>query len=65
MPELLQKQVLQQLHINHIGNIEKTEFLACTSVDWIGMTSDIENYIKFSYMLQILANPTQRKNYSL
>ena len=45
IPEALQQQVLQQLHINYMG-IEKNKLLACKSVYWIGMNVDIESDIK-------------------
>ena len=39
---LLQKQILQQLFSNHIGR-EKMRHLACESVCWINMKTDIRN----------------------
>ena len=45
IPRALQQQVLKQLHINHMG-IEKTNILACESVYWICMNTDIENHMK-------------------
>ena len=45
IPDKLQKQVLQQLHINHMG-MEKTKLLAHKSISWPGINSDIEKYIK-------------------
>ena len=37
----LQKQVMDQLHTNHMG-IEKTRLLAYESIYWIGINTDIE-----------------------
>ena len=45
IPTTLKQQVLDQLHTNHIG-IEKTKLLACESVYWPSINSDIEKYIK-------------------
>ena len=44
IPFPLQKQILQQLHRNHMG-IEKMRLLACYSVYWVYMNADIENAI--------------------
>ena len=43
--EVLQKQMFQQLHINHMS-IEKTKILVHKSLNWIGINADIENHIK-------------------
>ena len=45
IPDTLQKQALEQLHISHMG-MENTKFLACESIYWPGINSDIEKYIK-------------------
>ena len=45
IPEVLQQQVLIQLHINHMA-IDKHKLLAHRSVYRIGMNADIENHIK-------------------
>ena len=45
IPDTLQKQVLGQLHINHMV-IEKTKLLVCESIYWPGINSNIEKYIK-------------------
>ena len=45
VPEVLQQEAFQQLHINHMG-IDKTRLLVHESVYWIGMNADIENHIK-------------------
>ena len=45
IPEVLQKQVLEQFHINHMG-IETTKLLACESIQWIHLNVNIENHIK-------------------
>ena len=41
----LKQQVLNQLHINHMG-IEKMKLLACKWVYWHSMNTNIEKYIK-------------------
>ena len=51
IPEALQRQMLQQLHINHIGIEKKTKLLAHESMYWIGMNLDVKNYIKYSTCL--------------
>ena len=61
IPEVLQKQVLKQLHISQMG-IEKTKHLTCQSVYWIGKTADIENYIKLIYMPWVSTDSTKIKN---
>ena len=43
--QALKQQALDQLHVNHMG-IEKTKLLACKSIYWVNVNSDIENYIK-------------------
>ena len=45
IPETLQRQALEQLHVNHMG-MEKTNLLACESIYRTGMNSDIENCMK-------------------
>ena len=45
IPAVLKQQVLDQLHLNHIG-IEKTKVLAHESVYWIDINTDIEKHIK-------------------
>ena len=45
MPDILKTQVLDQLHINHMG-IETTNLLACESINWVNINDDTENYIK-------------------
>ena len=45
IPDTLQKQALEKLHISHIG-IEKTKLLACKLIYWPGINSNIEKYIK-------------------
>ena len=47
--ESLQRQVLEQLHVNHMG-IEKTKLLVCQSIYWTGMNNDTENHIKMLFM---------------
>ena len=45
VPYRLRKQVLEQLHTNHMG-IEKTKLLAWESVYWHSINSNIEKFIK-------------------
>ena len=45
IPERQKQQVLDQLHVNHMG-IEKTKLLACESVYWVNINNDIENHVK-------------------
>ena len=44
-PNSLKQQVLNQLHMNHMG-IEKMKLLACECIYWHSINTDIENYIK-------------------
>ena len=44
IPEVLKPQVLDQLHINHMG-IEETTLLVHKSISWANINSDIENHI--------------------
>ena len=41
IPTVLHDKVLEELHLNHMG-IEKTRLLACESIYWINMNTDIE-----------------------
>ena len=45
IPNILKQQVLDQLHINHIG-IEKVKLLAHECIYWHSINTDIEKYIK-------------------
>ena len=45
VPQDLQQQVLDQLHLNHMG-IEKTKLLMCQSVYWVKINTNIEYHIK-------------------
>ena len=45
IPNSLRQQVLDQLHINHMG-IEKMKLLGCKCVYWHSINTDIEKYIK-------------------
>ena len=45
IPYSLRQQVLTQLHRSQMG-IEKTKLLACDSVFWSNINTDIEGYIK-------------------
>ena len=45
IPNTLQKQTLEQLHINHMG-MYKTKLFAFKSIYWPGMNSNIAKHIK-------------------
>ena len=45
IPISLKKQILDQLHINHMGT-EKTQLLARESVSWIEMNADTVCVVK-------------------
>ena len=45
IPAILKQHVLDQLHLNHVG-IEKTKLLACKSIYWVDINTDIDKYIK-------------------
>ena len=62
IPNSLQQQVLTQLDINHMG-IEKMTLLACKSVFWHNINSDIEAYIKlFAPCLEFQQTQPREKN---
>ena len=44
IPQELRQQVLDQLHLNHMG-IRKTKSLMCESVYWVNINNDIENHV--------------------
>ena len=45
IPNSLKQQVLDQLHMNHMG-IEKMKLLACKCVYWHSINTNIEKYIR-------------------
>ena len=45
IPVVLNQQVLDQLHTNHMG-IESTKLLTCESVYWVDINTDIDKHIK-------------------
>ena len=45
IPMALKQQMLDQLHTNHMG-IEKMKLLACKSIYWVNINTDIEKHIK-------------------
>ena len=59
IPEALQRQAFEQLHINHMG-INKTKLLAYESIYWTGMNNDIENHIKIALHVLIFSKQSQR-----
>ena len=48
IPEALQRQALEQLHVNHLV-IVKSKLLTCESIYWTGMNNDIEKHIKICF----------------
>ena len=59
IPEVLQLQVLKQLHIYHM-DIEKTKLLVCESVYWINKNVDIQNHIKIVLYALIFSKHNQK-----
>ena len=59
IPNTLQKQVLQQLHVNHMG-MGKTKLLDCRSIYWPGVKSNFEKYIINSLLLLNFSKCNQR-----
>ena len=45
IPVVLKHQVLDQLHLNHMG-IKKTKPLTCESVYWVNINTDIDKHRK-------------------
>ena len=45
IPEVLQDKTLKQLHLNHM-EIEKIRLLACNTIYWVNMNTDIEKIVK-------------------
>ena len=45
IPAVLKQQVLDQLHLNHMG-IKKTKLLTCKSIYWVDFNTYIEKHIK-------------------
>ena len=45
IPFILQNQILEQLHSNHIGN-EKISLLVRESVYWVNMNPDIKSTVR-------------------
>ena len=64
IPEALQRQALEQLHVNHMG-IGKAKLLACKSIYLTGMNDDIENHIKIVLHNLIFSKHSQRKTESI
>ena len=54
IPESLQKQALEQLHVNHMA-IEKIKILVHESIYCIGMNIDIENHMKIALHVLIFS----------
>ena len=59
IPEGLKAQVLDQLHINHMG-IEETKLLACESIYWVNINDDTENFIKIALHVLHFSRHNQR-----
>ena len=62
VPEVLQKQTLQQLLVNHMDIEKKTKLLVYSSIYWIGMNVDIENHIKIVLHVLFFTKHNHRKN---
>ena len=45
IPAEIKHQVLDQLHLNHMGI--KKKLLMCKSVYWVDINTDIEKHVKF------------------
>ena len=45
IPQDLKQQVLDQLHLKHMG-IKKTKLFMCESVYWVNINNNIDNHIK-------------------
>ena len=45
IPERLKQQVMDQLHVNHIG-IKNTKLLAHESVYWVSINNDLQSHVK-------------------
>ena len=52
IPEALQWQALEQLHVNHMG-ITKTKLLVCEAIYWPDMNNDNKNHIKIALHILI------------
>ena len=63
-PESLQRQALENLHVNHMEIEKKTKLLVCESIYWIGMNMNIENNIKNSLHVLIDSKHSYRKDNS-
>ena len=61
IPNSLRQPILEQLYINHMG-IEKTKLLACESVYWSSINSDIDNFIKTVLCVFIFSRCSQRRS---
>ena len=49
IPNTLQKQALDQLHINDMG-MDKRKLLACKTIHWPGINGNIEKHKRLLYM---------------
>ena len=61
IPNTLQKQALEQLHINHMG-LDKTKLLVDKSIYWSGIHRNIEKHIK-NFSTQVEAHQTKLKEW--
>ena len=60
IPAELKQQVLNQLHLNHMG-IEKTKLLTCESVYWVNINTDIEKHTKIVTHLEVQQTQPKEK----
>ena len=61
MPEALQRQALQHLHVDHVEIEKETKLLACKSIYLIDKTLNIENHIKITLHVLIFRKHRWRK----
>ena len=59
IPNTLQKQALEQHHINHMGR-DKTKLITCKSIYWPGIYSNIVKHIKTALHVLNFSKQNQR-----
>ena len=65
IPVVLKQQVLDQLHLNHMG-IKKTKLLACESLYWVNINTDIDKHIKIvTHVLSFRRHSPRRRCYTM
>ena len=60
IPAVLKQQVLDQLHLNHMG-IKKTKLLTHELVYWVNINTDIEKHIKIVTCLEFQQTQPKEK----